>query len=101
MNMIYVVQKGDTLSKICERLFGYGMEYRELAAYNFIENPDKIFVGQLLSLHKAPVQNVLTPTQKVVNVEPSDESLRRIQGLFRDGFCTDDMAYDIYKAAIK
>ncbi|AIA64996.1 endolysin [Cronobacter phage S13] len=99
--MIYVVQKGDTLSKICERLFGYDMEYHELAAYNFIENPDKIFVGQILSLHKAPNPNSLTPSQKVINVEPSIEQLDRICDLFREGFCTYDMARDIYKAAIQ
>lgn len=97
--MIYVVQKGDTLSSICRALFDDGLEYHDLAAFNDLQNPNKIFVGQVLKLHRSP--NVLTHLQKVVNVDPTVEQLDRICNLFREGFCTYDMARDIYKAAIQ
>ncbi len=40
---VYIVKKGDTLSKIAK---SYGMDYRDLAEYNGIENPNLIFTGQ-------------------------------------------------------
>lgn len=43
----YTVQKGDTLSAIAKK---YGLNYREIANYNGISNPDLIFVGQKLLL---------------------------------------------------
>lgn len=44
---IYTVQKGDTLSKIANKL---GTTYQELARINGIVNPNKIYVGQVLKL---------------------------------------------------
>ncbi|MEW6134032.1 MAG: peptidoglycan DD-metalloendopeptidase family protein [Pseudomonadota bacterium] len=43
----YVVQKGDTLYAIA---FANGLDYRELAAWNNLESPDVIKVGQVLRL---------------------------------------------------
>lgn len=43
----YVVQKGDTLYAIA---FDNGLDYRELAAWNNLESPDVIKVGQVLRL---------------------------------------------------
>lgn len=97
--MIYVVQKGDNLITICRALFDDGLEYHDLAAYNSLRDPNKIYVGQVLKLHRTP--NVLTHLQKVVNVEPSIEKLDEICDLFREGFCTREMALDIYRTAIK
>jgi nucleoid-associated protein YgaU len=46
--IFYVVQRGDTLSQIGERL---GMPWRRLAAANGLQrNPHLIFPGQLIAL---------------------------------------------------
>jgi LysM repeat protein len=51
----YVIQKGDSLSKIAAR---YGVSHRELAEINGIADPNKIKIGQTLTLpshaRKAP-----------------------------------------------
>jgi len=44
-HQVYVVQKGDTVYKIAQR---YGLDWRELAAYNHLSNPDLIYPGQRL-----------------------------------------------------
>ena len=51
---LYVVQRGDTLLSIAR---ANGVDHRELAALNNIENPGRIFVGQQLRLRppSAPV----------------------------------------------
>jgi len=41
----YVVQRGDTLSEIGERL---GISWRLLALWNRLRDPDLIFPGQLI-----------------------------------------------------
>ena len=43
----YTVKRGDTLHQIA---LDYGLDYRELAALNNIENPNLIRVGQVLRL---------------------------------------------------
>lgn len=44
---VHVVKKGDTLYSIA---FNYGMDYRELAELNGIQNPDLILIGQEVRL---------------------------------------------------
>ena len=46
----YTVKRGDTLHKIA---LDNGLDYRELAAWNNIENPNLIRVGQVLRLARA------------------------------------------------
>jgi len=43
----YTIQKGDTLSKLAKR---FNTSVSELAALNHIENPNKIYVGDVLEL---------------------------------------------------
>ena len=43
----YTVKRGDTLHQIA---LDYGLDYRELAAWNNVENPNLIRVGQVLRL---------------------------------------------------
>lgn len=43
----YTVRKGDTLSGIAER---YRVDYRKLAVYNDIKNPDRIYPGQVIKI---------------------------------------------------
>lgn len=44
------VKKGDTLWNICKKYLGDGSKYKEVAELNNLENPDKIYVGQVLRL---------------------------------------------------
>lgn len=41
----YIVKKGDTVYKIAQK---YGLDWRELARYNHLPNPDLIYPGQCL-----------------------------------------------------
>lgn len=44
----YVVKAGDTLSEIAQK---YGTTYQELARINNIENPDLIYIGQVIKIN--------------------------------------------------
>lgn len=44
---LYTVKRGDTLFSIAQ---AHGIDHRELAALNNIENPSRIFIGQMLRL---------------------------------------------------
>lgn len=56
---IYVVQKGDTLFSIA---FDNGLDYREVAEQNNIENPSAIQIGQQIKL-QLPEQVVIEKTR--------------------------------------
>lgn len=45
--VVYVVKKGDTLSGIASK---YNTTYQELASYNGINNPNLIYVGQVVKI---------------------------------------------------
>lgn len=44
------VKKGDTLWNICKKYLGDGSKYKEVAELNKLENPNKIYPGQVLRL---------------------------------------------------
>lgn len=46
----YVVQKGDTLMSIARKVYGNPGKFRDIAAANGISDPNKIKVGQTLTL---------------------------------------------------
>lgn len=46
------VQKGDTLWSIAEQFLGSGSNYKQLAAWNNISNPNLIYIGQQILLGK-------------------------------------------------
>ncbi len=46
----YTVQRGDSLFKIAKKFYGDGEKYKQLAAYNGMENPNALEVGQVLSI---------------------------------------------------
>ena len=50
-NMVYIVKKGDTLSKI-SGILGYSVD--ELAEYNHIHNVNLIYVGESLRIPASP-----------------------------------------------
>ena len=60
-NVTYTVKKGDSLSKIAA---AYGMNYKTLAEYNGITNPDLIKVGQVI---KIPVADSAVEAPKAEN----------------------------------
>ena len=55
---VYVVQKGDTLYGIA---FNFGLDYREVAQINNLQNPDLIHVGQELRLFPEGTEQVALP----------------------------------------
>lgn len=50
VEVIYTVQRGDTLTSIARQ---YGITYPEIAAYNGLQNPNKLAVGQKLKIPTA------------------------------------------------
>jgi len=50
----YVIESGDTLSKIAKRVYGDAMQYTKIFEANreVIADPDKIFVGQKIRIPK-------------------------------------------------
>lgn len=50
----YLIQKGDTLSKIAKQFYGDANAYQQIFKANkeVIQNPDKIFLGQKISIPK-------------------------------------------------
>ena len=46
----YTVKSGDTLSKIAKRFYGDANHYHQIAAASGIDNPDRIDVGQEVTL---------------------------------------------------
>lgn len=48
--LTYTVVSGDTLSKIAKRFYGDANKYHDIAKASGIANPDKINVGQVVTL---------------------------------------------------
>jgi lipoprotein NlpD len=65
----YTVKKGDTLYLIA---LDHGHDYKDIAAWNGVENPDRIRVGQVLRLGPPGETEVLAPvgTAQVNPVQP-------------------------------
>lgn len=73
----YVVEWGDTLSRIAER---YNVTVNQLVALNGIDDPDLIIAGQFLSLTKGtgePLQGGPQPAPAAVEEEAVDEAVAR------------------------
>lgn len=49
----YVIQRGDSLFKVAQKFYGDGYKYELLAAYNGLNNPNAIEVGQVLQIPDA------------------------------------------------
>ena len=52
-SQMYVVQAGDSLSKIAKHFYGDAQKYERIAKANDIDNPDLIKVGQELEIPAA------------------------------------------------
>ena len=46
----YTIKEGDTLGGIAERLFGNAGYWEQLAVYNNLENPNVLYVGQIIKI---------------------------------------------------
>lgn len=44
------VQRGDTLIGIAKRYYGHPSQFQDIAAYNSLKDPNKIYVGQIIKL---------------------------------------------------
>lgn len=66
----YVVARGDTLSEIAIR---FGLDFREVAEWNQLRSPDRIFPGQRLRL--TPPDG--TPRSQLAASEPATTPTRR------------------------
>src|SRR6185503_18084794 len=60
----YTVRSGDTLSGIASR---FGVSWQSLAAFNYLDNPNLIFPGQVL---KIPGANDTIPNQPAPAPQP-------------------------------
>jgi len=67
------VRAGDTLSELAVR---YGVSTREIARYNSIPDPDKLYVGQMLRIPHGEPQQVAKATRRV-SPPPSRSVSRR------------------------
>lgn len=47
--MTYIVKRGDTLSEICERIYGQASRWKEVSEANSMDNPHLIFPGQAIT----------------------------------------------------
>lgn len=52
-SQMYIVQAGDSLSKIAKHFYGDAQQYERIAKANAIDNPDLIKVGQKLEIPAA------------------------------------------------
>ena len=65
---VYVIAKGDTLYSIA---FNYGLDYREVAELNNIQNPDIIHIGQEIRLFPAGASATVKPAPETRPVPES------------------------------
>lgn len=85
---VYVVKKGDTLYSIA---FEHGLDYREVAEQNDIQNPGAIKIGQQIKLLEATATAVEAPvavaasipnktSPKLVKLPYSEQALAQVEG---------------------
>ena len=65
----YVVQKGDSLWSIAQKLWGNGADYPKLASYNNLTNMN-IYPGQVLKTSETPISGVEEETPVELSPEP-------------------------------
>jgi lipoprotein NlpD len=63
---LYTVKKGDTLYLIA---LDHGLDYKELAAWNNLDNPNVIYIGQQLRMRAPATGAVTSPLKPVPAVE--------------------------------
>jgi len=90
----YKVKKGDSLSRIAQKVLGSAAKWREIQNLNGIPDPTQIKVGQVLLLPEKPVPEKSTRTADVIITEEDgrvfyqyeEDSTKRFLGkLFKKG----------------
>ncbi len=81
----YTIQRGDTLSHIAEN---YGITQDELQTGNCIDNPNQIYIGQILQLPPGASTIIPTPTASAATPTPSTVFFRADQPTIQTGQCT-------------
>jgi LysM repeat protein len=71
--MKYEVKSGDSLSKIAR---SFNMDYKELARLNKIADPDKIRIGQVISI---PTKDMKTQVENAQQQRPTTRGTTRRQ----------------------
>ncbi len=81
----YTIQRGDTLSRIAE---DHGITQDELQTGNCIDNPNQIYIGQILQLPPGTSLIIPTPTAPAATPTPSTVFFRADQLTIQTGQCT-------------
>ena len=73
----YIVMPGDTLASIAQEIYGSAAEWKKLAALNSLQNPDKIFPGDLIYFEeneksKGFSKALASTNQKSIQVQKGD-----------------------------
>jgi nucleoid-associated protein YgaU len=77
----YVVQQGDTLSKLAQRFLGSSDQWQQIASANQIEDPKALRVGQRLTIPGASASGAEpTGTQQPSQRNPSEERMQQPGG---------------------
>ena len=79
---VYIVKKGDTLSKIASK---YNTTYQELAKYNNISNPNIIRVGQKINIPSSKKYNLTRLLKNGSRGNDVKELQKALGGLSVDG----------------
>jgi len=59
---LYIVQKGDTLTNLAQRVYGSQKMWRSIYSANlFLEDPNKLTVGKIINLPETTSQNKARP----------------------------------------
>ena len=65
----YTIKAGDTLAKIAQTFYGNPQRYAEIARYNLIPNPDRIFIGQVIQIPNADeLQEIAVTARRIPEV---------------------------------
>lgn len=86
----YIVQPGDTISGLAKR---FGISQQEIVQQNNITNPNRIFVGQSLSIGEFGIPEILGASRNYVEIPDSTLYSGAIVG---DTTITLDQLVDIY-----
>lgn len=81
-NSVYIVKKGDTLSKIASQ---YNTTYQTLAKHNNISNPNVISVGQEINIPSAKKYNLTRLLKIGCKGDDVKELQKALGGLIADG----------------
>lgn len=81
----YVVQRGDTLWKIAKKFYGDGSHWQKIYADNIsvISNPNKIYVGQVLTLYPLEGDGSILTGTDITGIEGGHYTVQRGDTLWK------------------